>query len=55
MTAIASSQIADRLLARLGELDPLMARRFATNYMTDDGTVRTAPEQPSPQLTLPMK
>jgi len=52
ITSITTAQIADRLLARLGELDAVMARRFATNYLSDDGTVRTAPESPSPQLDL---
>lgn len=55
VTALASGQVADRLLARLGDLDPLMARRFATNYLTEDGTLRTAPDVPSPQLALPIK
>jgi transcriptional repressor NrdR len=55
VTSVASSQLADRLLARLGELDALMARRFATNYVAEDGTLRTAPEAPSPQLALPIK
>ncbi len=56
LATVTSSQLADRLLARLGELDPLMARRFASNYLGEDGTVRTAPpNQPSPQLSFPIK
>jgi transcriptional repressor NrdR len=54
-TTVASSQIADRILARLGELDPLMAQRFAANYMREDGTIRTAPDEPSQQLSFPIK
>lgn len=52
--ALTSGQIADRLLVRLAELDPLMVARFASNYTTDDGTVRTASTEPSPQLALPI-
>jgi transcriptional repressor NrdR len=53
--SLGSGQIADRLLARLGELDGLMARRFASNYVTDDGSLKTAPDVPSPQLAFPIK
>jgi transcriptional repressor NrdR len=52
---VTSSQVADRLLARLGELDALMAQRFASNYRREDGTIRTAPDAPSPQLSFPIK
>ena len=55
VATVTSSQIADRLLARLAELDVLMARRFASNYLREDGTVRTAPDAPSPQLSFPIK
>jgi transcriptional repressor NrdR len=55
VTTVTSSQVADRLLARLGELDPLMARRFASNYVREDGSIRTAPDAPSPQLSFPIK
>jgi len=55
VVGVTSAQIADRLLVRLAELDPLMARRFATNYQTEDGAIRTAPDVPSPQLALPIK
>ena len=51
---LATSQIADRLLARLRELDPLMEGRFASNYLTDTGAIRTAGNEPSLQLPLPM-
>lgn len=52
--ALTSAQVADRLLLRLRELDPLMVDRFASNYLTDDGTIRTASSEPSPQLALPI-
>jgi transcriptional repressor NrdR len=52
--AITSAQIADRLLVRLAELDAMMVQRFAINYTTDDGAIRTAASQPSPQLALPI-
>jgi transcriptional repressor NrdR len=55
ISSVTSAQIADRLLVRLDALDPAMARRFAANYLADDGTVRTAPDSPSPQLDLPIK
>jgi transcriptional repressor NrdR len=55
IASITSAQIADRLLLRLGELDALMVRRFAGNYLGEDGVVRTAPDAPSPQLALPIK
>src|SRR5262249_34933421 len=50
--ALTSAQVADRLLVRLRELDPIMAARFASNYTGDDGTVRTSTTEPSPQLAL---
>jgi transcriptional repressor NrdR len=52
--ALTSAQVADRLLARLRELDPMMVIRFASNYTTDDGSIRTASAEPSPQLALPI-
>jgi transcriptional repressor NrdR len=55
VSTVTSSQVADRLLARLGELDAIMARRFASNYQREDGTIRTAPDEPSPQLSFPIK
>jgi transcriptional repressor NrdR len=55
ISSVTSAQVADRLLARLDELDAVMARRFAMNYVSEDGTIRTAPESPSPQLDLPIK
>jgi transcriptional repressor NrdR len=51
---ISTAQIADRLLGRLRELDPLMEGRFASNYLADDGSIRTAGNEPSLQLPLPM-
>lgn len=47
---VASSLLADRLLAKLRELDPLAAQRFASNYLQEDGSIRTADDGPSPQL-----
>jgi transcriptional repressor NrdR len=55
VTTVASSAIADRLLARLRELDPLMGQRFAANYVREDGSIRTAPDEPSQQLSFPLK
>jgi transcriptional repressor NrdR len=55
ITTLISGQVADRLLARLNELDPLMARRFASNYLTEEGLLNTAPDEPSSQLALPIK
>jgi transcriptional repressor NrdR len=52
--ALTSAQIADKLLLRLRELDPVMVLRFASNYTTDDGSIRTASAEPSPQLALPI-
>ncbi len=52
--AVTSSQLADRILLRLRELDPVMAQRFASNYIGDDGVVRTSALEPSPQLDLPL-
>lgn len=55
VATITTAQIADRMLVRLEDLDPLMARRFASNYLTEDGVLRTAPVEPSPQLSFPLK
>jgi transcriptional repressor NrdR len=52
--AVTSAHVADRILYRLRELDPVMVLRFASNYTTDDGSIRTAFAQPSPQLPLPI-
>jgi transcriptional repressor NrdR len=53
--SVTSGQLADRLLARLDALDALAARRFASNYLQEDGSLRTADaDLPSPQLALPM-
>jgi transcriptional repressor NrdR len=45
--------LAERLLLRLRELDALAATRFASNYTQEDGTIRIAHDEPSPQLELP--
>jgi transcriptional repressor NrdR len=50
---VASAALAQKLYARLVELDTVAAQRFASNYVTEDGTVRIA-RDPSPQLTLPV-
>jgi transcriptional repressor NrdR len=49
---VTTSQVADRLLTRLRELDALAASRFASNYTQEDGTIRTSVDEPSPQLAL---
>lgn len=51
---VTSAQLAERLLAKLRELDALAAQRFASNYQQEDGTIRTSDEPPSPQLALPV-
>lgn len=50
--SVATSHLAERLLARLAALDPVIAERFAANYRQDDGTLRFAADEPSPQLDL---
>jgi transcriptional repressor NrdR len=55
LQVVPTNQVADRLLARLRELDPVAASRYAANYQQEDGIVRTAfPAEPSPQLPLPL-
>ncbi len=49
---VSSAALAQKLHDKLAELDGLAARRFASNYLAEDGTVRIA-RDPSPQLTLP--
>ncbi|MBI4510151.1 MAG: transcriptional repressor NrdR [Deltaproteobacteria bacterium] len=52
--SVASHQLAERLLARLRELDPMAAARFAANYTHEDGMVRTTEGERSLQLSLPI-
>jgi hypothetical protein len=45
-------------LSRLENVDPVSAQRLAANYTDETGAVRfdrNAPEQPSPQLGLPLR
>jgi transcriptional repressor NrdR len=51
---IASATLAERLHARLRELDAIAAARFGANYQLDDGTVRFVREEDTSQLALPM-
>jgi transcriptional repressor NrdR len=51
---VTTGQISERLHARLGEMDPIMAARFATNYVAEDGAPKLADAAPSPQLSLPL-
>ena len=53
-TIVKSSQLARRLLDKLGELDPASASRFAAAYLDEEGVVRTDDKAPSPQMTLPL-
>ena len=51
------SDIVTLALRRLENIDPVSARRLAANYTDETGAVRfdrSAPEQPSPQLGLPL-
>ncbi|HMG21542.1 MAG TPA: ATP cone domain-containing protein [Kofleriaceae bacterium] len=55
--SIAWSDIVTLALSRLENVDPVSAARLAANYTDETGAVRfdrTAPEQPSPQLGLPL-
>lgn len=55
--SIAWDEIVTEALARLQNIDPVLARRLAANYTDETGAVRfghSAPEQPSPQLGLPL-
>jgi transcriptional repressor NrdR len=49
---IKSSDLARRVLAKLSELDPVCAQRFAASYLDEDGVIRTDDKAVSPQLTL---
>lgn len=42
-TTIHSWELADMLLARLAQLDPVMYQRFAADYLDDAGRPRTRP------------
>jgi transcriptional repressor NrdR len=56
--SIAWSDIVTLALSRLENIDPVSAQRLAANYTDESGTVRfdrSAPEQPSPQLGLPLR
>jgi transcriptional repressor NrdR len=55
--SIAWSDIVTLALTRLENIDPVSAHRLAANYTDETGAVRfdrSAPEQPSPQLGLPL-
>jgi transcriptional repressor NrdR len=55
--SIAWSDIVTLALARLENIDPVSAHRLAANYADETGVLRfdrSAPEQPSPQLGLPL-
>jgi hypothetical protein len=51
---VTSSSLAERLHAKLVELDRLAATRFAANYQLDDGHLRFVREEDTSQLTLPV-
>jgi transcriptional repressor NrdR len=55
--SIAWSDIVTLALTRLENVDPVSAQRLEANYVDETGAVRfdrSAPEQPSPQLGLPL-
>ena len=55
--SIAWNDIVMLALTRLENVDPVAAHRLAANYTDETGAVRfdrSAPEQPSPQLGLPL-
>jgi len=55
--SIAWSDIVTLALSRLENIDPVSAQRLAANYTDETGAVRfdrSAAEQPSPQLGLPL-
>jgi transcriptional repressor NrdR len=55
--SIAWNDIVTLALIRLENIDPVSAHRLAANYTDETGAVRfdrSAPEQPSPQLGLPL-
>ena len=55
--SIAWSDIVTLALTRLENIDPVSAHRLAANYTDETGAVRfdrSAAEQPSPQLGLPL-
>ncbi|HEY0194840.1 MAG TPA: ATP cone domain-containing protein [Kofleriaceae bacterium] len=54
--SVAWHDIVTLALDRLGNVDPVSARRLAANYTDETGAVRFdgAPREPSPQLGLPL-
>jgi len=54
VTTVDSGALAERLHARLRELDAIAAQRFEMNYMTDDGRVMMRAAEASTQLPLPL-
>ena len=55
--SITWSDIVTLALTRLENIDPVSAHRLAANYTDETGAIRfdrSAPEQPSPQLGLPL-
>lgn len=55
--SVAWSDLVPLVLDRLGNVDPVAARRFAANYADESGAVRLdqgAPSGESPQLGLPL-
>jgi transcriptional repressor NrdR len=55
--SIAWSDIVTLALSRLENIDPVSAQRLAANYTDETGAIRfdrTATQQPSPQLGLPL-
>ncbi|HEX7841180.1 MAG TPA: ATP cone domain-containing protein [Kofleriaceae bacterium] len=55
--SIAWSDIVTLALSRLQNIDPVSAQRLAANYTDETGAIRfdrSTPEQPSPQLGLPL-
>jgi transcriptional repressor NrdR len=55
VTVVSSGQIADRLLARLRELDAMAAQRLAMNYLADDGRIVTRADEATTQLPLALE
>ena len=56
--SIAWNDIVTLALSRLENIDPVAAHRLEANYTDEAGVVRfdpSAPEQPSPQLGLPLR
>ena len=51
---VSSATLAERLYARLRELDLVAGARFGANYQLDDGTLRFVREEDTSQLQLPI-